>query len=80
LTRLPVGLNSPGGNGKVTQKFNRKQILDLMSSTVPRTHGDILKEAIDRIKMSERKFNELWKLLKQFNEIVQAGDKKWTKA
>ena len=66
-----------GEDGKFKKKFDRKQILILMSAVVPRAHKDIKMEAIDRLHMSDGTFNGLWKQLKEFEEIAKTGDGKW---
>ena len=68
-----------GEDGKFKNKFNRKQIIILMSSVVPRAQKDIKKEAVDRTRMSGRTFDTLWGQLKEFEEIEQTGDGKWLK-
>jgi hypothetical protein len=68
-----------GEDGKFKKKYDRHQILGLMSPVVPRVREDIKREAIDRIHMSDRTFNSLWAMLKEFKEIEQTSDKKWLK-
>ena len=66
-----------GEDGKFKRQFDRKQIIILMSSVVPMVREDIKRQAVDRIKMSDRTFNTLWAQLKEFAEIEQTADGKW---
>ena len=69
--------HSTGGQFK--QKFNRKQILTVMSAATPMAHKDIKKQSVDRYRMSDGTFNGLWRQLKEFEEIEQSSDGKWLK-
>ena len=68
-----------GEDGKFKKKFDRKQILALMSTVVPRTRTDIKREAIDKFHMSDGTFNNLWRQLVEFEEIEKTSDGKWLK-
>ena len=68
-----------GEDGKFKQKYDRKQILGLMSSLVPLVRENIKRDAIDKIHMSDRTFNTLWAQLKEFGEIEKAAEGKWLK-
>ena len=64
-------------SGKFKQQFHRKQILDLLSNYVALSHSNVKQKAVDELKMSPRTFNDLWKLLKEFNEIKETEPRKW---
>jgi AAA domain len=65
-------------NGKFTQSLHRSMISKVMSKIVPRKREDIKKEIIDAKIMSDRSFATYWKQLKEFNEIVEDNDHKWS--
>jgi hypothetical protein len=58
-------------------RFIRDQMKSIMSHTVPMKRKDVIKQTVNKFKMSVRTAESLWSELKTLEEIVATEEGKW---